>query len=67
MFTKREIEIIHLISKGKTSRDIALKMFVSEYTVKTHRKNILRKMRKAETEFIMLVANSARLHNRLKK
>lgn len=40
---KREIEIIQLISEGLTSSEIAEKLFISIHTVKTHRKNILRK------------------------
>lgn len=40
---KREIEIIRLISEGLTSDQIAEKLFISIHTVKTHRKNILRK------------------------
>lgn len=40
---KREIEIIQLLAEGLTSDDIAEKLFISIHTVKTHRKNILRK------------------------
>ncbi len=42
--SEREIEIIQLLSDGLTSSDIGEKLFISEYTVKTHRKNILRKL-----------------------
>ena len=42
--TKREKEIIALISIGKTSKEIATKLFLSELTIKTHRKNINDKM-----------------------
>lgn len=40
----REMEIIHLIKNGMTSKAIADKLFLSPYTVETHRKNILRKL-----------------------
>jgi len=40
---KREVEIIQLISQGLTSGEIAEKLFISVHTVKTHRKNILKK------------------------
>lgn len=40
----RELEVIKLMSEGLTSHDIAEKLFISEHTVKTHRKNILRKL-----------------------
>jgi DNA-binding NarL/FixJ family response regulator len=39
----REIEIIKLLAEGLTSFQISEKLFISENTVKTHRKNILRK------------------------
>ena len=42
--TKREKEIIDLISKGKTTKQIAAQLFISELTIKTHRKNIHEKM-----------------------
>jgi DNA-binding NarL/FixJ family response regulator len=41
--SEREIEIVKLIVNGLTSADIADKLFLSEHTVKTHRKNIFRK------------------------
>lgn len=43
--SKREIEIIKLIVCGKTSLEIADQLFISEHTVKTHRKNVLRKLK----------------------
>lgn len=42
--SKREQEILVLISKGLTSQRIGTKLFISKYTVETHRKNILRKL-----------------------
>ena len=42
--TKREIEIICLIAKGKQNEEIAEQLFLSFHTVKTHRKNILKKL-----------------------
>lgn len=42
--TKREIEIIEQISKGKCSKEIANKLFISVRTVETHRKNIKNKL-----------------------
>ncbi|SER85328.1 LuxR C-terminal-related transcriptional regulator [Pedobacter rhizosphaerae] len=43
IFTKREIEIIRLLSLGLTNINIADKLYISFETVRTHRKNILRK------------------------
>lgn len=39
----RELEVISLIAKGQTSKQIAQSLYLSEKTVETHRKNIFRK------------------------
>jgi two-component system NarL family response regulator len=39
-----EIEIIHLIAEGITNKEIAEKLFLSIHTIKTHRKNIIKKL-----------------------
>ena len=41
--TNREIEIVKLIEKEMNNKQIASKLFISERTVETHRKNIFRK------------------------
>jgi len=41
--TEREIEIIRLIEKEYSNKEIAETLFISERTVETHRKNIFRK------------------------
>ena len=41
--TAREIEIIRLIANDLGNKEIAAKLFISERTVETHRKNIFRK------------------------
>ncbi len=42
--TKREVGIIRLICREKSSKEIAADLFLSELTVNTHRRNILRKL-----------------------
>ncbi len=42
--SEREMEVVALIAQGLSSEDIAKKLFLSEHTVKTHRKNILEKL-----------------------
>lgn len=42
--SKRELEIIRLISMGHTNKEISELIFISPLTVKTHRSNILRKL-----------------------
>lgn len=41
--SKREIEIVSLLSKGFTNKQIADTLFISSRTVETHRANILKK------------------------
>ncbi len=43
LFTKRELEVIKLIADKITTPNIAKQLFISEKTVYSHRKNILRK------------------------
>ncbi len=42
-FTPREIDVIKLLSKNLKTKDIAEKLFISEHTTYSHRKNILKK------------------------
>lgn len=43
LLSPREIEIIRLIAQQHTTAEISRQLFLSEYTVETHRKNIGRK------------------------
>jgi DNA-binding CsgD family transcriptional regulator len=47
--SKREKEILHLVSKGLVSKQIADKLFISVNTVNTHRQNIISKMNVGNT------------------
>ncbi|MDE6291282.1 MAG: response regulator transcription factor [Muribaculaceae bacterium] len=40
----RELEVLHKIAQGKTSREIAASMFVSENTIEAHRKALFSKI-----------------------
>jgi len=42
--TRRELEILELIAKGLSNREIADKLFVSENTVKTHSSRLFNKL-----------------------
>ncbi len=44
LLSKREMEIVGLISRGLTSNEIAESLHLSAFTVNTHRRNILRKL-----------------------
>lgn len=45
LISKREREIIELIKKGYTSKMTAEALHISQYTVETHRKNIMKKLK----------------------
>ncbi|TCC87998.1 response regulator transcription factor [Pedobacter frigiditerrae] len=42
--TKREVEIIRLVCEELSSKEIGDKLFIAEFTVTTHRRNILSKL-----------------------
>lgn len=41
-FTKRELQIIELISESYSDKEVAIQLGLSVNTVRTHRKNILK-------------------------
>jgi DNA-binding CsgD family transcriptional regulator len=49
MITPKEKEILQLIASGLSSKQIAERLSISFYTVQTHRKNMLAKMRVKNT------------------
>lgn len=54
--TRREKEILQMIAEGLTTNDIAQKIFLSPYTVDTHRKNLLTKFEVHNTALLIKVA-----------
>jgi DNA-binding NarL/FixJ family response regulator len=42
--TKREKEVLNELAKGKSNKEIASSLFITEKTVKTHVSNILAKL-----------------------
>lgn len=42
--TKREIQVLRLLALGNKNKEVASKLFISIYTVETHRKNIMQKL-----------------------
>lgn len=59
--SSREIEVIKLVAEGLTSSQIADKLFIAEHTVKTHRKNILRKTGASNTSQLVQFALNSKL------
>jgi DNA-binding NarL/FixJ family response regulator len=54
--TRREKEILKMIAEGLTTNAIAQKIFVSPYTVETHRKNLLSKFEVSNTALLIKTA-----------
>ncbi|MFT6865430.1 MAG: two-component system response regulator NreC [Cyclobacteriaceae bacterium] len=42
--SERELEVLQLVSQGKTTKEIAEELFVSARTVETHRVNMMKKL-----------------------
>lgn len=53
--TCREFEIVKLIAEGHTSDEIAEIIFLSIHTIRSHRKNILRKYNKSQISDIVVL------------
>ena len=59
--TKRELEIIQLISKGYTNIQIAKQLIVSTETISKQRKNLMRKLNLKNTALLMRYAFTKKL------
>ena len=59
--SQRELEIVRIISEGKTNSEIADQLFISTHTVNTHRKNIMAKLGVKNTAAIVMYAVKYRL------
>ncbi|HEY0177633.1 MAG TPA: response regulator transcription factor [Pedobacter sp.] len=59
LLSHRETEIVQLIAKGKANKEIAEILYLSVHTIKTHRKNIIKKLGftfKHASELILLLS-----------
>ena len=54
--TKREIEILRLISQAMSNKEIAKELYISDQTVSVHRKNIMRKLGVSNTAGLIKIA-----------
>lgn len=63
MLSPRELDVIRLISKGCGNKEIAAQLFISEFTVSTHRKNIFRKTNTHNVGSLMELVNRLQLLN----
>ena len=61
--TKREIEILRLITLALSNKEIAKELYISDQTVSVHRKNIMRKLGVSNTAGLIKVAYDNSLIN----
>jgi len=58
VLTRREVEVLKLIADGLTNQEIAEKLFISSWTVDSHRKNLLLKFNAKNTAILVKMAVS---------
>jgi len=56
ILTRREVEVLKLIADGLTNQEIADKLFISSWTVDSHRKNLLLKFNAKNTAILVKTA-----------
>lgn len=56
LLTRRELEVLKLIAEGLTNHEIAEKLFVSDSTVDSHRKNLISKLQVKNTAALVRTA-----------
>ncbi len=61
VLSNKEIEVLGLISKGLTTKEIAAKLFVSTRTIETHRNSILKKFEVKNTAELIKKATEINL------
>lgn len=59
--TRREKEILQLLEQGLNGPQIAEKLFLSHFTVETHRKNLMQKMSVNSTQQLLKTAREKKL------
>ena len=58
-FTKREIEVMKLLLQGKSNKQIALSLGISQSTVEYHLKNVYKKLQvTSRTEAVLRLGKS---------
>lgn len=59
--TRREKEILKLLDEGLNGPQIADKLFLSPYTVETHRKNLMQKLNATSLQLLLKIAREQKL------
>lgn len=58
LFSQREKDVLELLGKGFSTKNIAKELFITEKTVETHRKNMIEKARVKNTAELMTFASA---------
>ena len=61
ILTNKEFQVLKLIAKGMTTKEIALQLYVSSRTIETHRANILKKLEVKNTAALIKKATDYNL------
>ena len=61
VLTRREKEILQLLSDGLKGPQIAEKLFLSNYTIETHRKNLLKKFNANSVQMLLKIARDYKM------
>jgi DNA-binding NarL/FixJ family response regulator len=59
--TRREKEILQLLELGLNGPQIAEKLFLSQYTVETHRKNLMQKLNASSLPQLLRIGRERKL------
>ena len=59
--TKKEKEVANLLLEGLNSQEIAEKLYISKFTVLTHRKRLLKKLNAKNTAEMMKILIATKL------
>ena len=57
-FSQREKEVLELLAKGYSTKDMAKHLFITEKTVETHRKNMAKKANAKNTAELVAFASA---------
>jgi DNA-binding NarL/FixJ family response regulator len=63
VLTRREKEILELLANGLNGPQIAAKLFLSYYTIETHRKNLLKKFNANSLPMLLKIARDYKMLN----
>jgi DNA-binding NarL/FixJ family response regulator len=58
LFSQREKEVLELLARGSSTKDIAKRLYITEKTVETHRKNMAKKAQAKNSAELVAFASS---------